>query len=109
MVVDVGSRIELYAEFSRSGATYTPFPDPQSHRIALDDLRKPDILDRLRRVWTDLLSLDPSRESARVTREIAKRLTTLARSLEQAGRAPEAGATSFDFGPAAYAHDEQWP
>jgi hypothetical protein len=38
VVVDVGHVIELYAEFSRSGATYTPFPDPRSHRIALADL-----------------------------------------------------------------------
>ena len=29
MVVDVGHVIELYAEFSRSGPTYTPFPDPR--------------------------------------------------------------------------------
>mgnify|MGYP006137620203 CR=1 FL=1 len=36
-VHDPGSdhRIELYSEFSRSGATYTPFPDPRSHRIRL--------------------------------------------------------------------------
>src|SRR5690606_20206414 len=33
--------------------------------------------------------LDPSRESARVTRDIAHRLARLARSLEQAGHAPE--------------------
>ncbi len=90
VVVDVGNRIELYAEFSRSGATYTPFPDPRSHRIALKDLARPEILDRLRRVWTDPLSLDPSRESARVTREIATQLAKLARSLENAGHAPEA-------------------
>jgi len=90
MVVDVGRRIELYAEFSRSGATYTPFPDPRSHRIALEDLRRPEIVARLRRLWTDPLALDPARESARVTREIAARLAELARSLEQAGHAPEA-------------------
>jgi hypothetical protein len=89
VVVDVGNRIELYSEFSRSGATYTPFPDPRSHRIALADLRKAEVQDRLRRLWTDPLSLDPSRESARVTREIADRLARLARSLEQAGHAPE--------------------
>ncbi|MEO6518775.1 MAG: DNA methyltransferase, partial [Pseudoxanthomonas sp.] len=89
VVVDVGNRIELYSEFSRSGATYTPFPDPRSHRIALDELRKPEILDRLRRIWTDPLSLDPSRESARVTRDIAARLAKLARSLEQARHDPE--------------------
>src|SRR5690606_11152387 len=90
VVVDVGHRIELYSEFSRSGATYTPFPDPRSHRIALEDLRKPEVRERLRRVWTDPMSLDPSRESARVTREIAARLAELARSLEQAQHAPEA-------------------
>lgn len=90
VVVDVGNRIELYAEFSRSGATYTPFPDPRSHRIALADLAKPEIQDRLRRIWLDPLSLDPSRESARVTRDIAARLAELAKSLELAGHAPEA-------------------
>lgn len=89
VVVDVGNRIELYAEFSRSGATYTPFPDPRSHRIALSDLADDAILDRLRRVWTDPLSLDPSRQSAKVTREIAERLAELAKSLERAGHAPE--------------------
>ncbi|MDZ4377700.1 MAG: type IIL restriction-modification enzyme MmeI [Xanthomonadaceae bacterium] len=89
VVVDVGHRIELYSEFSRSGATYTPYPDPRSHRIALADLRRDAIRDRLRRVWSDPLSLDPSRESARVTRDIAARLANLARSLEQAGHDPE--------------------
>lgn len=90
VVVDVGHRIELYSEFSRSGATYTPFPDPRSHRIALADLRKPEIRDRLRRIWLDPLGLDPSRESARVTREIATRLAKLALSLEQTGHYAEA-------------------
>ncbi len=89
VVVDVGNRIELYSEFSRSGATYTPFPDPASHRIELKALRKPEIRERLRTLWLDPLSLDPSREAARVTREIAKRLAQLARSLEQSGHAPE--------------------
>lgn len=40
LVVDVGNVIELYAEFSRSGATYTPFPAPRSHRIKLAELAK---------------------------------------------------------------------
>src|SRR5690606_33712788 len=90
VVVDVGRRIELYSEFSRSGGTYTPFPDPRSHRIALDDLRRPEIRERLRKVWVDPLSLDPSREAARVTREIAARLAELAKSLERSGLVPEA-------------------
>ncbi|HET6587779.1 MAG TPA: DNA methyltransferase, partial [Oleiagrimonas sp.] len=89
MVVDVGNRIELYSEFSRSGATYTPFPDPRSYRITLDDLRKDATRERLRKVWIEPLTLDPSREAARVTREIAARLAELAKSLEQAGHAPE--------------------
>jgi hypothetical protein len=38
LVVDVGTVIEVYAEFSQSGGTYTPFPDPRSHRIKLADL-----------------------------------------------------------------------
>ena len=89
VVVDVGNRIELYAEFSRSGATYTPYPDPTSHRIALEDLRKESIRDRLRLLWADPLALDPSREAARVTREIAGKLAELAKSLEASGNAPE--------------------
>lgn len=93
IVVDVGKSIELYSEFSRSGATYTPFPDARSHRIRLDDLEKPEIQDRLRRVWLDPLSLDPSRKAARVTREIAASLAKLAKSLEAKGHDPEAVAT----------------
>ncbi len=90
IVVDVGNRIELYSEFTCSGATYTPFPDPRNHRIRLGDLRREAIRERLRTIWTDPFALDPSRESARVTRDIAARLATLARSLEGAGHNPEA-------------------
>ncbi|WP_041193722.1 class I SAM-dependent DNA methyltransferase [Candidatus Symbiobacter mobilis] len=89
VVVDVGRVIELYAEFSRSGATYTPFPDPRSHRIELDDLRQPALRERLRAVWVDPLALDPSRISARVTREVAESLAKVAHGLEQAGHTPQ--------------------
>jgi hypothetical protein len=92
VVVDVGHVIELYAEFSRSGATYTPFPDARSHRIRIADLAQPDVLERLRCLWTDPLSLDPARASAKVTREVAAELAELAKSLEAAGHAPEAAA-----------------
>ena len=90
VVVDVGHRIELYAEFSRSGGSYVPFPDPRSHRIALHDLRDAAIRSRLRTLWLDPLALDPSRESARVTRAIAERLGALAKSLEACGHPAEA-------------------
>lgn len=89
LVVDVGRNIELYAEFSRSGATYTPYPDARNHRIRLEDLRKEDVRERLRAVWLDPLSLDPARRSARVTREIADQLAKLAKSLEAAGHSPQ--------------------
>lgn len=85
IVVDVGTVIEVYAEFSRTGGTYTPFPDPRSHRIALNDLSRPEIRERLRLIWTDPDALDPARISAKVTREVSQLLAKLARSLEEIG------------------------
>ena len=90
VVVDVGHVIELYAEFTRSGATYTPFPDPRSHRIRLAQLADPAVRGRLKALWTDPLSLDPARVSAKVTRQVAAELAELAKSLEAAGHAPQA-------------------
>ncbi len=89
IVVDVGNVIELYAEFTRTGATYVPYPDPRSHRIRLADLRDDAVRARLRAVWLDPLALDPTRQSAKVTREIATHLAGVAKSLEAAGHAPE--------------------
>jgi hypothetical protein len=85
LVADVGNVIEIYADFTRSGATYTPFPDPRHHRIKLADLADESIRERLRQIWLDPLSLDPSRASARVTREVSQQLADLAKSLEQSG------------------------
>ena len=84
LVVDVGTVIEVYAEFSQSGATYTPFPDPRSHRIALADVARPELRERLRlrRIWTDPHSLNPARISAQVTRGVAQLLAQLSQSLE---------------------------
>ena len=81
----MGTVIELYSEFSRSGATYVPVPDPRSHRIALSDLAKPEIRQRLKLIWTDPLALDPTRLSASTTRAVAAQLAELAKSLEQSG------------------------
>ncbi|MBK9086587.1 MAG: class I SAM-dependent DNA methyltransferase [Sterolibacteriaceae bacterium] len=89
LVVDVGHAIEFYAEFTRSGATYTPFPDPRSHRIRLADLRSEAVRERLRAVWLDPLALDPARVAARATREVAAHLAEVARSLEAAGHTAE--------------------
>ena len=88
IVVDVGHSIELFADFTRSGRTYLPFPDPGSFRIKLEQLADPEQREKLRTVWTDPLSLDPSRRSAKVTRELADRLARLAKSLESEDTAP---------------------
>lgn len=87
VVTDVGRSIELYAEFTRSGGTYVPYPDPGHHRIRLEDLRDPAIRQRLVHLWADPDRLDPSKHAARVTRDVSRRLATLARSLEQSGYA----------------------
>jgi hypothetical protein len=90
LVVDVGHVIELYAEFTRSGATYTPFPDARNHRLKLQDLRDESTRQRLRLLWLDPMALDPARASAKVTREVAAKLATLARDLEDAGHPAQA-------------------
>ncbi len=89
VVVDVGHAIELYSEFSCTGKTYLPFPDPRSHRILLADLGDEAVRERLRLVRSDPHSLDPSKHSAKATREVADRLALLAKSLEQAGHGAE--------------------
>lgn len=88
VVVDVGNVIQLFSEFSRSGGNYSPYPDPRSHTIKLTDLRDPKFLDRLRLLWTDPMALDPSRANAKVTREVATVLASLAKSLEAERHAP---------------------
>jgi len=85
LTCDVGKTIEVYAEFSRSGATYVPFPDPRSHRIHLPDLRDEHIRQRLVGIWTNPDALDPAKHAARVTRELSKTLALLARALEKDG------------------------
>lgn len=88
IVVDVGHSIELFADFTRSGKTYLPFPDPGSFRISMDKLADVEQRQKLRDVWTQPLSLDPSRRSAKVTRELADKLARLAKSLESSQLAP---------------------
>jgi hypothetical protein len=82
ILVDVGHVIELYADFSGQGKNYAQFPDAQSFRIDMDQLRDPTIQARLKAVWTDPHSLDPAKKSAEVTRDIAGRLSIIAKRLE---------------------------
>jgi hypothetical protein len=83
IVCDVGYVFEVYADFSGSGRAYGHFPDRKGFRIRLEDLRRPEIVERLRAIWTDPQSLDPSRHAARVTRQIAERLAAVSRRLER--------------------------
>jgi len=82
---DVGHAFELYADFTGTGRAYGQFPDRKGYRIYLEDLRKPEIRALLAAIWTDPHSLDPAKESARVTRDIAKRLAAVSKRLEDRG------------------------
>lgn len=90
MIVDVGNVIELYADFSRQGQGYTPFPDGRSYRIPLEGLREAKIRDLLAQIWTDPYALNPALRTAAVTRTIADHLAALGKSLEKDGHSGEA-------------------
>lgn len=81
VVVDVGRAIELWSDFGRQGKAYAPFPDRARYRIELEHLRDPEVRDRLKRVWTSPMSLDPAARVAEVTTDIAARLAWLVRSI----------------------------
>jgi hypothetical protein len=59
-----------------------PFPTPRSYHILVHELAIPENQARFRAVWLDPHSLDPSRHTAKVTREVAAKLALLARNLE---------------------------
>lgn len=89
IIVDVGHVIEVYADFSRQGQGYSQYPDGNTYRIQLDNLVEEHIRERLKTIWEDPFSLDPSLQSAKVTREIADHLAKLGISLEAQGLGSE--------------------
>ena len=89
LVADIGYCIEVYADFSGTGKSYAQFPDRSRYRIMLDDLRDPEVRERLSAIWDAPASLDPAARAARVTRDIADLLATVARRLEKRGHAAE--------------------
>lgn len=91
ITADIGYCFDLFACFDGT-ADYQPFPNAQGSRIFVRDLERH--LDTLRTIFTEPLSLDPSRYSAKVTREIAAHLADLARGLEEAGH-PQEGIAKF--------------
>jgi hypothetical protein len=87
LVIDVGNVIELYADFTRSGATYTRFRSAFSSHSARRPARRCHPRGCAR--CGSIRCLDPIRQSAKVTRDVAERLAQVARVLEAAGHAPE--------------------
>ncbi len=90
VVCDIGYCFDLYAAFDGSW-NFRHFPDAKRHRIYLADL--PAHADTLRTIFTEPHRLDPSRNAAKVTREIATHLAELARGLEADGYSGERIAT----------------
>jgi hypothetical protein len=89
LVCDVGHCIEIYANFRRDGKAYDQFPDRRSFRIYLEDLRDEMVQARLKAIWTNPVSLDPSLHAAKVTRDIATRIAKVSQALEKSGYAAE--------------------
>ena len=89
LTVDVGHAIEVFADFSGQGKNYRQFPDRRGYRIFLDDLRDEAVRARLRGIWIDPHGLDPTRRAAKVTRDIARRLASVSKRLEDRGHQPE--------------------
>ncbi len=89
LICDVGRVLEICADFSGQGKNYAQFPDRQNFSVTLADLRRPAVRDRLRLIWTNPMALDPSRQTARVTREIAETLAEISRALEAQRFEPE--------------------
>ena len=89
LVCDVGHCIEVYADFSGQGKNYTQFPDRQTFRIYLEDLRDANVRARLKAIWQEPQSLDPAQVTANVTRGIAKRLAQVSLALEKQNHPPE--------------------
>jgi len=89
LIADIGYCIEVYADFTGTGKSYAQFPDRSRYRIMLDDLRDPEVRERLAAIWDVPTSLDPAARAARVTRDIADLLATVARRLEKRGHTAE--------------------
>jgi hypothetical protein len=82
IVTDIGFCFDIYADFTGTGKHYAQFPDQKSYRLYLPDLHNPTIRDRLRTIWTEPHSLDPTRRRIDVTTDIAVLLAKLTAALE---------------------------
>lgn len=82
IVCDVGRAFEIYVDTAGNGRGYQFFPDKQSYRLELPDLRDPEKLDQLKAIWTNPRSIDPRFQSADVTRGVAETLAEVMAHLE---------------------------
>jgi len=89
LVADVGYCIDIYSNFAGLGDQFVPFPDQTRYRLPLSKLADEETRDMLRLIFTNPGELDPTRRSARVTRELAGYLANLSAQLERAGHAPD--------------------
>ena len=89
LICDVARSFEVWADFTGTGRGFSPFPDRKRFRFGHADLADPDIQARLRAIWTDPGSLDPTRHAAAVTREIIDELAVVSQRLESSGHDPE--------------------
>ncbi len=87
---DLGYCFDIYAAFD-GPLNYRHFPDAKRHRIYLIDL--PAHADTLRTIFMEPQRLDPAKNAAKVTRDIAAHLADLARGLEVNGQSGERIAT----------------
>jgi hypothetical protein len=83
VVLDVGGSIDLFADFSGTNRFWSPYPSPNANRISLEQLADPLMRERLKAVWENPTSLDPSARAQAITRDAAARLARLARELER--------------------------
>lgn len=60
IVVDIGHVIELWADFTRTGKQYQPYPNLAEQQITMPQLADPKIRAMLRQIWLDPLSLAPA-------------------------------------------------
>ena len=89
LVVDVGYCIDVYSNFAGVGDSFIPFPDQTHYRIPLARLADEETRSRLRQIFIEPRELDPSRRTARVTRELAGYLAGVSSQLERAGHSPD--------------------
>ncbi len=106
IVADIGRAFELYFDFAGNGRGYRPFPDERGYRIALADLASEAEIagvertaaDTLRAIWSEPASIDPRSRAARVTRDIAERLSRVAAQLEKNQRDARGGDVTLALG-----------